>query len=154
MSQGADQFGSAGPGDDEPANKDSSASVTATERDVLTIGQIVDACKSIERFCKDRTFDDFANDDMLSSAVERKITIIGEAASPNSKRLNDAFKDMHPEVPWKQLAGMRNIPTHQYDTVRLRIVWETAIKDIPALRATLEPVLEREARRLALKDLG
>lgn len=99
VSEGTDQPGSAGSGDDKPAEKESGAVIIATERDVLTVGQIVDACKSIERFCKDRTFDDFANDDMLSSAVERKITIIGEAASPNAKRLNDAFKDMHPEVP-------------------------------------------------------
>ncbi len=133
---------------------DEGAVPAPTERDVLTIGQIVDACKSIERFCAGHTFDDFADDDMLSSAVERKIMIIGEAASPNAKRLNDAFKDAYPEVPWRQLAGMRNVLAHQYDTVRLRIMWETATNDIPTLRATLEPILAHEARRLAMEDLG
>ena len=43
---------------------------------------------------------------------------------------------------------------HQYDTVRPRIVWETATSDIPTLRATLEPILAHDARRLAMEDLG
>ena len=142
------EAGQSGPGIEDDALP------APTERDVLALDQIVEACKAIERFCAGHTFDDFTDDDLLSSAVERKIMIIGEAASPNSKRLNDAFKNAHPEVPWTQLAGMRNVLAHQYDTVLLRIVWETATKDIPALRAMIEPVLEQETRRLTMKDLG
>lgn len=77
------------------------------------------------------------------SAILYQIVIISEAV----KRLSRKFRSQHPEVPWDDIAGMRDILTHQYDRVELDVVWEAIQRDIPGLLAMIEPLLPVEESR-------
>jgi uncharacterized protein with HEPN domain len=66
-----------------------------------------------------------------------EILIIGEAA----KKLSSEFKAAHPEIPWKKMAGMRDVLIHDYRDVDVPNVWAAVTESIPALIASLEPLL-------------
>ena len=83
----------------------------------------------------------FLQDLKTQSAVLHQLLLLGEAV----KRLSTGFRDAHPEVPWHQIAGMRNRLIHEYDRVDLEQVWETITTDVPALIEVLEPLEPRDA---------
>ncbi len=62
---------------------------------------------------------------------------MGEA----TKRLSSEFRAQYPEIPWKDIAGMRDILAHQYDRVNLNTLWDVVQTDVPELLALLEPLL-------------
>lgn len=80
------------------------------------------------------TRDDFMRDLKTQSSVVHQLLVIGEAC----KRLSDRFQDQHEEIPWRQVAGMRDVLIHQYDSVDLAEVWRTLTTDLPPLIAFLE----------------
>ena len=71
----------------------------------------------------------------------RRISIIGEA----TKRLSDDFRAQHAEVPWKEMAGMRDVIIHDYDEVDLDEVWTVIRENLPQLLADLEPLVEKNS---------
>lgn len=81
--------------------------------------------------------DSFLKDTKTQDAVVRNLAIVGEAA----KRLSQELKDRHPEVPWKQIAGMRDRVIHNYIEVNLEIVWDTVERGVPELEATVAKML-------------
>ena len=66
----------------------------------------------------------------LQDQIIRRIQVIGEAV----KNLPDDLKRSHPEVPWRDIAGMRDIVIHQYFGIDLEFVWNVLTKDIPDLK--------------------
>lgn len=75
----------------------------------------------------------FIRNTQLQDAVIRRLEIIGEAA----RRISDETRATLPEIPWRQLIGMRNQVIHLYDGVDMEIVWNTVCHDLPALLETL-----------------
>lgn len=69
--------------------------------------------------------DEFQKDDKTSSAVIRKFEIIGEA----TKNLQDGVKNKNPNLPWREMAGMRDKLIHFYFGVKYDLLWHT-IKDV------------------------
>lgn len=67
----------------------------------------------------------------------RQIEIMGEA----TKRLSDEFRNRHPDIPWRQMAGMRDILIHAYDHVDIEEVWRTATDSIPPLIRQIEQLI-------------
>jgi uncharacterized protein with HEPN domain len=66
-----------------------------------------------------------------------QITIIGEA----TKRLSLAMRQQHPEIPWRVIAGMRDVIVHEYDQVDLDVVWDVVQNKLPELLTLLQPLL-------------
>jgi uncharacterized protein with HEPN domain len=77
---------------------------------------------------------------MRQDAVVREPLIVGEAA----KRMSDEFKAAHPDIPWRQMAGMRDILVHAYDHVDLDEVWRVVAEDLKELIQAVEPMVEAE----------
>jgi uncharacterized protein with HEPN domain len=78
--------------------------------------------------------DAFIGDTMLQDAVVRNIEVMGEAI----KQLSPAYRNAHPEVAWKSIAGMRDRLIHGYDQVDLALVWDVVERHIPDLQAKVE----------------
>ncbi|WPP51700.1 HepT-like ribonuclease domain-containing protein [Catalinimonas niigatensis] len=82
----------------------------------------------------------FLGNEMVIDAVTRNYEIIGEAANQIPK----AIKDKHPEVPWRQMYGLRNFAAHEYHTIDPQILWEIAEDHLLENKIQLEEVLEKE----------
>ena len=108
-----------------------------TKTPLLYLTHILDATKSIQAQIKDITKEQFENSELLQGFVERKLEIIGEA----TKRIPDDFKQKHSNIPWKEMAGMRDILIHQYTEVDEDIVWKTIIQKIPSLKVDIELIM-------------
>lgn len=87
--------------------------------------------------CTPGTRAEFDANKFLQSHLLRQIQIIGEAAW----RLPNTIKDLHPHVPWRQIAGMRHALVHDYFEVDWNEVYQTAVRDIPVLRCLIEGIL-------------
>jgi uncharacterized protein with HEPN domain len=81
----------------------------------------------------------FLTDLKTQAAVLHELLVPGEAA----KRLSAEFREEHPDVPWKAIAGMRDRLLHGYDDVDLELVWKTVDEDLPALVRRLEELAPR-----------
>jgi len=75
---------------------------------------------------------------MAQDAVIRNLEVIGEAAN----QVPQDFRDRHPELPWRRIAGFRDVLIHAYDRVRLDEVWSIIEKDLPDLKRKIEAMLQ------------
>lgn len=107
-------------------------------RDItLYIKDILDAMNSIEAFILEMDFQEFQQDDKTSSAVIRKLEVIGEAA----KQIPETIRNQSSQVPWKEMAGMRDRLIHFYFGVNFRLVWKAITEEIPKAKPHLEFIL-------------
>jgi uncharacterized protein with HEPN domain len=81
--------------------------------------------------------DAFLSDTKTQDAVIRNIEIIGEAA----KNLSPELKTAYPDIPWKQIAGMRDTLIHRYFGVKLDLVWQVVEDKLPGLKVRVEEIL-------------
>jgi uncharacterized protein with HEPN domain len=109
--------------------------------DRLYVGHILLAAKDIKTYVSGSDFDVFSRNTLLQDGIIRKLEIIGEA----SKRLTPEFRDALPDIPWKDVIGMRNKLVHDYFGVNLEAVWETATVEVPELRGALEIIQVEES---------
>jgi uncharacterized protein with HEPN domain len=110
------------------------------DRDQASVEDIVLACREIARFIQTMTRGRFVQDSLVSSGVVRQLEIVGEAV----KRLSRSYRDQHPELPWKDMSGMRDRLIHAYDEVDLDLVWHFAHEEIPNVLPLLERLLPPE----------
>ncbi len=104
----------------------------------IYLNDIREAINSIEIFVEGMTFEEFKNDDKTSSAVIRKFEIIGEA----TKNIPEDIRNQHSQIPWKEIAGMRDKLIHAYSEVDLKLVWMTIKQRLPELKSVIEKISE------------
>ena len=108
--------------------------MSAPRDDTVYVRHIRDAGQRIESYLDGVSEDEFLEAPLIQDAVIRQIQVIGEAA----KRLSTEFRSGTAEIPWSDIAGMRDKLVHDYMGVDLEAVWDTAIRDVPALMSQLE----------------
>ena len=99
----------------------------------LLLQDMRESMQKIARYIAGMDLAGFLADEKTVDAVVRNVEIIGEA----SKQVPESFKSAHPEVPWAQMAGMRNRIVHDYAGVDLELVWNVAMHSLPALERDL-----------------
>ncbi len=98
------------------------------------------AARDILDFAKGLDYPALVADRKTQSALIHQFLVIGEAA----KQLSSDFQAAHPQMPWSDMARMRDKLVHHYREVKLRIIWDAVEKDVPKLLAFLEPLLSGE----------
>ena len=100
--------------------------------------QILDATRKIRSFIKGFDRDSFEQDEKTQSAIILQLMIIGELA----KKLSSESKSTVP-LPWKEIAGFRDRAIHDYFSIDLSIIWESALHDIVEVEMAVEEYLQR-----------
>lgn len=112
------------------------------ERDRAYLFDMLQAARQVRDFVKGLTFDAYLADPMPRMAVERGLEIVGEAA----RNVSASFKASHPEIPWRDLIGLRNVLSHNYGEVKQDRIWEIATRDAPGLIPVLEVFVSSERK--------
>ena len=109
-------------------------------RDDAIILDILKSAQLVIEFVGSLDKEAFLRDHKTQSAVLHQLLLVGEAA----KRLSENYRAAHPEIPWKRVAGMRDVLIHQYDDVDLDEVWKTVKAEIPKLSSQLQSLVPRK----------
>jgi len=103
----------------------------------LRIEDILEAAARIARYVDGKSLSSFASDDLTLDAVSRCLGIVGEAATHIPGEVTAA----HPEIPWAEMRGMRNIVVHEYFGVTKETLWKSAREDLPTIVEPLRRLL-------------
>ena len=98
-------------------------------------------CDHIAEYDEGVTKPEFLKNRMLQDALIRKLEIIGEAV----KNISTNTRNKYPNVPWKEIAGMRDKVIHHYSRVDLDIVWKTSTNLVPRLKPEIEKILKNSS---------
>jgi uncharacterized protein with HEPN domain len=100
------------------------------------LAHILECADRIERYLsQDR--EAFLRDTMVQDAVIRNFEVIGEAA----KRIPEQFRVVHADIPWRLMAGFRDVLIHDYEGIDLERVWRIAPEDLPAVKTAIARIL-------------
>jgi uncharacterized protein with HEPN domain len=102
------------------------------------LADIFIAARKIERITSGLDRPAFEADETKSLSVERLLEIMGEA----TKQVSKEFRAAHPELPWRRMAGMRDILIHSYRIVDPAIVWIAATEVVPEIIRVLAPLVK------------
>jgi uncharacterized protein with HEPN domain len=103
----------------------------------MYLEHILESSQALLQHVEGMSKSDFLSDIRTQDAVLRRIEIIGEA----TKRLTDSVRSEEPDIPWKQIARMRDKVTHDYFKIDLSFVWDTVKQDVPPLMRAVRRIL-------------
>jgi len=107
------------------------------KKDKAYLKHILDAISDVDKFTENIPKERFYENKEKQYAVLRALEIIGEA----TKNLSRESKERHPQIPWKDIAGMRDKLIHEYFGVNLDLVWETIKNKLPELKKQISEIL-------------
>jgi uncharacterized protein with HEPN domain len=98
---------------------------------------MAEAGTEASQFISGVDYEAFLSNPLLQRGLERDLEIIGEAA----RRVSEGFREAHPEIPWRDIIGQRNILSHDYGNVIPARVWQTVTEDLTDLLVSLRNLL-------------
>jgi uncharacterized protein with HEPN domain len=104
---------------------------------------ILNAVDEVALFIDDLTYDEFVNDRKTLNAVVRSIEIIGEA----TKNIPEPLRAKYKQLPWRELAGMRDKLIHGYFGIDTDTIYKAAKEDIPQLKAPIQKMLKEQENK-------
>jgi uncharacterized protein with HEPN domain len=122
--------------------------VSSTRHEASFLKDIISACDRIEAIVKGGSDETFLQDETLSAAVLHYLAVIGEAVN----RLSTETKQRRSDVPWHHIVAVRHRIVHAYFDLDWQILWNTAVDDIPQLRAKVADILEEDERNPSSSD--
>ncbi len=105
----------------------------------LFLVDIIESIELIEKYTKDSNYNNFIENNTIQDAVMRRIEIIGEA----TKNVPLKIRKENSEIPWKQMAGMRDMLAHEYFGIVMKRIWDTTQKDLPKLKKQILKIVEK-----------
>ena len=112
-------------------------------RDIrLYLDDILESIQKIEDYTKDLNEEQFSMDTEVQDAVLRRLGIIGEAV----KHVPEDLKNNYEQIPWKQIAGARDIFVHEYFGVGMERIWKTIKEDLPELKKVTDKMIQSAAK--------
>jgi uncharacterized protein with HEPN domain len=108
----------------------------ASEHDAIYIGHMLDMTRRAGKALQGKSRADYDSDDILRLGLTHLVQVIGEAA----RKVSLEFRQAHPEIPWRQIIGMRHRIVHDYMRVDEDVLWEVVSKDLTALLPLLEQI--------------
>ncbi|MEW6349685.1 MAG: HepT-like ribonuclease domain-containing protein [Thermodesulfobacteriota bacterium] len=110
--------------------------------DIVYLGHMLDMARKVSVRVADRSKTDFDEDEDLRFVIAHLIQTIGEAAA----QVSAPMREVHPEIPWKQITGIRDRIVHDYLGVDCDILWEVATRHSRPLLRSLEAIVPPEPR--------
>lgn len=105
----------------------------------MRLRHALDAIEAINGYVLDTSFDVFLKNQMMRDACIRQLQIIGEACG----KIRLTLRDSSPQVPWRQIIGLRILVVHEYFGIDDEIVWGIIQNDLPVLRGEIAAMLEK-----------
>lgn len=105
----------------------------------VTLAQLLDFVREARELISATTLEKILGDRVKLRALERVMELVGEAV----KRLPADVKAEAPEIPWKNIAGMRDVISHGYEDVQYEILWDAVRLQFPALETAVTSLLEK-----------
>lgn len=107
------------------------------KRELAYLWDMREAAREIVGFVKDIKYSDFIRNNLIRYAVERQLLVLGEAAN----HISTGFTDLHPEIPWRQITGLRNILAHEYGEIKVDRIYNAATVGVPELLKHLDKLI-------------
>ncbi|MGO9572534.1 MAG: DUF86 domain-containing protein [Desulfomonilaceae bacterium] len=101
------------------------------------LNDIIEAVTALQQFVEGMSFEEFREDQKTLFAVTRAFEVLGEAA----KKILQTLRTKHPDIPWREMAGMRDKLIHEYFAVDVNVFWKTIQEDLPLIRSGIARLL-------------
>ena len=107
---------------------------------LLYLQDILESIQHIEEYISEISEQEFLNNQEKQDAVIRRLEIIGQAV----KKIPEDIKNEFSSVPWKQIAGMRDVVIHEYFGVSASLIYKTITSDLLLLKETVETIISNK----------
>ena len=107
--------------------------------DNIFLIHILDSISKIEQYLDGIEKEEYDKNTLIQDGVIRQLEIIGEAA----KNISSALRESNTQLPWQDMAGMRDKLIHHYFGIDTELVWETAKNDLPFLKPEIQNILDK-----------